>query len=68
MQIRWNGNSVALDKEMTLSDLLQHNGIDPGASYLAAAINDAIVFKAEWPTRILREGDCIEIIHAVQGG
>lgn len=38
------------------------------ADGVAVAVQDVVVRRAEWPTRLLVEGDRIEIIRAVGGG
>ncbi len=38
------------------------------ADGVAVAVRDDVVRRSEWPTRVLSEGDRIEIIRAVGGG
>ena len=35
---------------------------------VAVAVNDAVVPRAEWPARQLREADRVTVIRATQGG
>jgi len=35
---------------------------------LAVAVNDAVVPRAEWPSRRLQPGDVVEIVRATRGG
>ncbi len=37
-------------------------------SGVAAALNETVVPRAQWPSTALREGDRVEILTAVQGG
>ncbi|MFK4068000.1 sulfur carrier protein ThiS [Streptomyces sp. NPDC029674] len=37
-------------------------------SGVAAAVNETVVPRAQWPTTTLAEGDRVEILTAVQGG
>jgi sulfur carrier protein len=37
-------------------------------SGVAAAVNDAVVPRREWPATVLGDGDRVEILTAVQGG
>ncbi|MER5909426.1 sulfur carrier protein ThiS [Streptomyces sp. NPDC001982] len=37
-------------------------------SGVAAALNETVVPRAEWPSTALREGDRVEVLTAVQGG
>ncbi len=57
--------SVAIDTP--LLGLLTEMGLAarPG---LAVAVNASVVPRADWPTRALRHGDRVLIIHASQGG
>jgi len=66
MKIRVNGEMVQL--EGSLVDLLKNYSIDLSTPRVAVAINETIVFRSEWLTVCLKEGDQIEIIHAIQGG
>ena len=52
----------------TIAQLLAARGIDPGARFLAVAVNGAVVPRAAWPSTELRAGDSIEIVRARQGG
>lgn len=68
MQIRVNGKSVELEYSLFLAELLQKYGITSTTGKIAVAVNECIVFREEWNSLIVKEGDRIEIIHAVQGG
>jgi sulfur carrier protein len=35
---------------------------------VAAAVNEAVVPRGQWPTTRLRDGDRVEVLTAVQGG
>ncbi|MET9445287.1 sulfur carrier protein ThiS [Streptomyces sp. NPDC006610] len=37
-------------------------------SGVAAAVNETVVPRAQWPTTSLAEGDRVEVLTAVQGG
>ncbi|WP_413756807.1 sulfur carrier protein ThiS [Streptomyces sp. MMBL 11-3] len=37
-------------------------------SGIAAALNETVVPRAQWPATLLREGDRVEVLTAVQGG
>ncbi|MGV9254037.1 sulfur carrier protein ThiS [Streptomyces sp. NPDC003697] len=56
-------------------------GIDPGTALdavvrsltaapagVAAALNETVVPRAQWPATVLAEGDRVEVLTAVQGG
>ncbi len=52
----------------TVSQLLAARGIDPGARFLAVAVNGAVVRRAEWPAAPLNADDEVEIVRPLQGG
>ena len=52
----------------TIAELLAARGVDPGARFLAVAVNGAVVRRAEWPVRALAVGDNIEIVRPLSGG
>ena len=52
----------------TVAQLLTARGIDPGARFLAVAINGAVVRRAVWDTAALNAGDAVEIVRPLQGG
>nr|WP_229913692.1 sulfur carrier protein ThiS [Streptomyces capitiformicae] len=37
-------------------------------SGVAAALNETVVPRAQWPSTVLSEGDRVEVLTAVQGG
>jgi len=60
-----------IDEEVaaaTVAQLLADRGIDPGARFLAVAVNGAVVRRAEWPAAALNAGDLVEIVKPLQGG
>jgi sulfur carrier protein len=52
----------------TVAELLRARRIDPGARFLAVAVNGAVVRRAEWPVAPLNAGDMVEIVRPLQGG
>jgi sulfur carrier protein len=52
----------------TIAQLLAQRGIDPGARFLAVAVNGAVVRRASWDDAPLNAGDAIEIVRPLQGG
>jgi len=42
--------------------------LTPASSGVAAALNETVVPRAEWPSTALCEGDRVEVLTAVQGG
>jgi sulfur carrier protein len=52
----------------TIAQLLAARGIDPGARFLAVAVNGAVVRRATWDDAPLHAGDVVEIVRPLQGG
>jgi sulfur carrier protein len=66
MQILVNGESRALAPETRLPLLIEQ--LQLGERRLAVELNGAIVPRSVWPQTALRDGDRIEIVHAIGGG
>ncbi|MGH9391792.1 MAG: sulfur carrier protein ThiS [Vicinamibacteria bacterium] len=66
MQVLLNGESRDITPNSTLLELLESLGLrEP---HVAIAVNRDIIRRSDYPARRLREGDRIEIVHAVGGG
>jgi len=61
-----NGEARELERPSILSELLKEFGFD--GKYLAVAVNDAVVPRSSHGDTTIKEGDKLEIIHAVGGG
>ncbi len=69
MKLCVNGETVRIDGDApSVADLLARRGVGPDAHGVAVAVNEQVVPRAEWAAHRLRDGDTVEIIHAVQGG
>lgn len=66
MHILVNGVDTTIPDGSSLRDLLTQLGM--AEARLALECNQTIVPRSEHGTRILREGDIIEIVHAIGGG
>ena len=66
MQIQLNGEAFALDRPMTLADLIEHLGLS--GKRLAIELNLEIVPRSQHSDTVLAEGDRVEIVHAIGGG
>jgi sulfur carrier protein len=42
--------------------------LTPAPAGVAAALNETVVPRAQWPSTSLAEGDRVEVLTAVQGG
>jgi sulfur carrier protein len=67
VKVTINGSSSDLETGTTVAGLdeLQGPGVGRG---IAVAINGEVVTRTEWATRELREGDRVEVLHAIGGG
>lgn len=66
-QLSVNGEAAEI-AATTIAELLAERGIDPGARFLAVAVNGAVIRRAEWQGASLCEGDAVEIVRPLQGG
>ncbi|MEU6251812.1 sulfur carrier protein ThiS [Streptomyces sp. NPDC047043] len=51
----------------TALDTVVHT-LTPAPSGVAAALNETVVPRAQWPSTSLTDGDRVEVLTAVQGG
>jgi sulfur carrier protein len=65
--LRVNGETAEI-AGTTIAELLAERGIDPGARFLAVAVNGAVIRRAEWNAAPLASGDEVEIVRPLQGG
>ncbi|MCX4880208.1 MULTISPECIES: sulfur carrier protein ThiS [unclassified Streptomyces] len=66
MNISVNGQAREFTPGTALDSVV--HTLTPASSGVAAALNETVVPRAEWPSTSLREGDRVEILTAVQGG
>ncbi|MBI4178488.1 sulfur carrier protein ThiS [bacterium] len=66
MRLTVNGEIRTVDAELTLAAFLASQNIPPDG--VAVALNQTVVRKSDHPRTTLRDGDTVEIIHAVGGG
>lgn len=66
MEITVNGTARPLPEPLTLAQLLDQLGL--AGKRLAVEVNRDIVPRGEHATHALRDGDRVEIIHAIGGG
>ncbi len=66
MQVRVNGKPRDVREGLSVAALLQDLGLD--TRYAAVALNGEVVRRTEHPAVTVKEGDRIEIVHAVTGG
>jgi sulfur carrier protein len=66
MQIVINGQSRELPNGATAADVIELLGLH--GKRLAMEINEEILPRSRYPDHTLREGDNVEIVHAIGGG
>jgi len=66
MKIQFNGAELLLDADTTLKQLIDDKGM--AGKRLAAEVNREIITKSEHPNLVLKDGDAVEIVHAIGGG
>ena len=64
--VQVNGESRAFDPPTVLRDVVA--GLTSSRSGVAAALNETVVPRGQWPTTEVRDGDRVEVLTAVQGG
>lgn len=66
MHIQLNGESFELPDGLTVADLLVR--LDAVGKRVAVELNLDIVPRSQHATTILRDGDQLEVVHAIGGG
>ena len=66
MRITVNAESRNVDDAITLAELLDRELASTRGT--AAAVDGEVVPRAEWRTFVLRDGQSVELLTAVQGG
>ena len=66
MQINVNGRALAVVENCNLTQLIDQLSL--GDSRVAIELNREIVPRSNYESKILKDGDCIEIVQAIGGG
>jgi sulfur carrier protein len=66
VQVTVNGKPCEMPAGSTVSQLVAT--VTELATGVAAAVNGAVVPRRSWPGTLLRDGDQVEVVTAVQGG
>ncbi len=66
MDVILNGEPKAIKTDSSILDLIQL--MDLGEARIAVELNLEIVPRSEHPTTMLKEGDTLEVVHAIGGG
>ncbi len=66
MTVIVNGENIAFDKEMSLTEILK--ALDYQGESVAAALNGEFVPRSEFDQTTVRDGDTLELVAPMQGG
>lgn len=66
MDIQLNGEARQIAEQATLAAMLEHEGL--AQRRVAVEVNGEIVPRGRHPQHALRDGDRVEIVHALGGG
>lgn len=67
MRIELNGERVELSAGASVAAAVDALGIDSSRG-VAVAVDGDVVPRSEWDATELRDGQQVEVLHAVQGG
>jgi sulfur carrier protein len=63
-----NGETQALPDGATVDDAVAASGASESRRGVAVAVDGEVVPRGEWEGTVLREGQRVEVLQAVQGG
>lgn len=66
MQIEINGSPTVVEDGISAAQLVEQLGL--AGKRIAMEINREIVPRSEYATMILKDGDEVEVVHAIGGG
>ena len=66
VQVKLNGEPRELPDGSTIAQAVAV--LTPAATGVAAAVNGDVVPRGSWAATLLRDGDQVEVVTAVQGG
>lgn len=67
MTIKVNGNNVTLDKEYNVKDLLDVLNVKM-KEYVTVQINEEILSRDDFESKIVKDGDAVEFLYYMGGG
>lgn len=67
VEITLNGVRTTVSAPLSIETLVADVAKGPAVG-LAVAVNEAVVPRAQWPSRHIAAGDVIEIVRATRGG
>lgn len=67
MRIRLNGADIELPDGLSVTELLEHQGVKM-PDMVSVELNGAILDRKLFGTTVLKEGDCVEFLYFMGGG
>ena len=67
MTILLNGERTEAPEGTTLAGVLRRLSVAPRRG-VAVAVGGEVVPRAKWDARVLRDGERVEVVNAIQGG
>ncbi len=68
MRVSVNGEPVELADGASAADAARTAGVEPGERGVAVAVDGEVVPAARLAETVLREGQRVEVVRAIQGG
>ncbi|WP_028661026.1 sulfur carrier protein ThiS [Nocardioides insulae] len=68
LRVTVNGDPLELPDGATVADLVDRARGTRHPAGVAVAVASSVVPRGEWERRVLRPGEAVEIVTAVQGG
>jgi sulfur carrier protein len=66
--VQINGEAHELAPGATLDEAVREAGAPEDGRGVAVAVDGEVVPRGDWPDTALRDGQRVEVLHAVQGG
>lgn len=67
MKIKVNGSEIALEKEVTVKELLDIRKVEM-QEYVTVQVNEDILSNDGFDTSIVKDGDVVEFLYFMGGG
>ena len=67
MRIELNGSVIEIAPRATVADAVEASGAEARRG-VAVAVEGEVVPRSEWESTLLRDGQQVDVLHAVQGG
>jgi sulfur carrier protein len=68
MRVELNGTAVELSDGATIAEAVDAAGANGDRRGIAVALEGEVVPRGDWERTILRDGQSVEVVRAIQGG